>query len=433
MSQPGNDEAGSSAGAPVSPAPVAPVVPPRRPEAARAATQTASLSSFGFSITIPDLRNGDLVNIQQAAPKAAMSAIYHWPHITGLSAAKHVDAVEQLIRAAYAQMVQMVGASSTPAQMAEYRKKAIVLGAIRAGAASSYKLVPNDMLRHEVVSSGMEYQAEPEAIIQSAAGATSTSKWTAAQSMTALDADEQIVVATCIYIGMAVPVLQGVSLVMTGHHYIPTTYNLFKGIKRQALGGITQSARTWIEALGENFDDMAFHKACHTISPTLKRSLSKTMDVAHRLRASGHGAAAIRLPAVPSEASGGKAAVALIRSASSTVKLMGIAISSERGDQLLRDLDAASEGPAEADACDAIVSWVQENQASLAFCAGIVQHVHETSAAGRNTILAAYSIKRIMADNPAEVNRGIIFARAASVKQRTEMESGTFNNINLEM
>jgi hypothetical protein len=362
-----------------------------------------------------------------------MSALYHWPHIKSLTHVKHVEAVEQLIRAAYAQMVQIVGNSATAAQMTENRKKAIVLGAIRAGAASAYKLTPQDMLQHEVVNSGMEYYTNPEAIRQSASGSTSNARWTAAQSMTALDADEETVVATCVYIGMAVPVLQGVSLVMTGHHYIPTTYNLFKGIKRQAIGGISQGARSWIEGLGETFDDMAFHKACHTISPTLKRSLSKEGNVALRLRASGHGSAAIRLPAVPSEASGGKASVALIRSAYSIVRSMDVSISSEAGEQLLRNLDDASEGPEEAAACDAIVNWVSKNQQSLAFCAGVVQQVHETSAMGRNTILAAYSIKRIMSDNPAEVNRGIIFARAAAQKQRTEMEAGQFTNIDLQM
>jgi len=208
-----------------------------------------------------------------------------------------VDAVEHLIRAAYAQMVQTLGSTATPAQMAENRKKAIVLGAIRAGAAGAYKLTPQDMLQHEVVNSGMEYVANPEAIRQASQGTTSSARWTAAQSMAVLDPDEEGVVATCVYMGMAVPVLQGVSLVMTGHHYIPTTYNLFKGIKRQALGGVAQGIRTWIESMGESFDDMAFHKACHTISPTLKRSMSKNADVALRLRASGHGSAAIRLPA----------------------------------------------------------------------------------------------------------------------------------------
>jgi len=431
MSAPADDNASGPSGLPPADASQAPA--PQDTRLTAGAPVGASLSSFTFSIAIPDLRNGSLVNIQQAAPKAAMSAMYHWPHITGLTYVKYVDAVEHLIRAAYAQMVQIVGASATAAQMLENRKKAIVLGAIRAGAASAYKLTPQDMLQHEVVSSGMEYRANPEAIVQASKGTTSNARWTSAQSMAALDADEEVVAATCVYIGMAVPVLQGVSLVMTGHHYIPTTYNMFKGIKRQALSGITQGARNWIEALGENFDDMAFHKACHTISPTLKRSLSKETAVALRLKASGHGAAAIRLPAVPSEASGGKASVALIRSATSTVRLMGIEISCEIGESLLRDLDDAAEGPEEAAACDAIVAWVSKNQQSLAFCAGVVQQVHETSAMGRNTILAAYSIKRIMADNPAEVSRGTIFARAAATKQRTQMEAGEFSNIVLDM
>jgi len=434
LSDPPQSDGGSSShGAPEAPeeddrpAPVATV-----PQLA-SGLATGSLSSFTFSITVPDLRNGSLVNIQQAAPKAAMSALYHWPVISKLPAAMAVDAVEHMIRSAYAQMTKTLGAQATAANMVEWRKKAIVIGSIRAGAASAFSLASVDMLHHETVNSGMAYDATRKAIVQDAGGSTSNTRWTSAQSMTAITVDEQQVVAICIYMGMAVPALQGVSLVMTGHHYIPTTYNLFKGLKRQALGNVNQAARTWIEAMGENFDDMAFHKACHTISPTLKRTMSKKPELAARFRASGHGSAAIRLPALPSEASGGKAAVALVRSAASTIAMMKVPITADIGEKLLRDLDEAEEGPAEAAACDRVVAWVNLNQQNLAFCAGVVQTVHESTGTGRNTLLAAYSIKRLMSDNPADVNRGIIFARAAAVKQRDAMEKGDFSSLSFAM
>jgi len=244
--------------------------------------------------------------------------------------------------------------------------------------------------------------------------------------MEALSHLEVEVVGVLIYIGMAVPVLQGVSLVMSGHHYIPPTYNLFKGIKRQALGGCSSEARNWIDGMGEVFDDMAFHKACHPISPTLKRTLSKSSDTAQRLKASGHGAAAIRLPAIPSEASGGKAAIALARSAASTMHQMGHNIDVSIGMGLMTRLERAREGQEEADACDAVVNWIANVGDNLAFCAGIVSQVHESTGTGTNTILAAYSVKRIIADHPSAVNRGQVYARSASALLRKQLEDGNF-------
>jgi hypothetical protein len=237
---------------------------------------------------------------------------------------------------------------------------------------------------------------------------------------------EEGVISLCVYLGMATPVLQGVSLVMTGHHYIPTTYSLFKGLKKQGLGSATADTRAWVDGMGETFDDMAFHKACHPIAPLLKRALARDMDVAQRLRASGHGSAAIRLPAVPSEASGGKAVIALLKSAHDTFAQMGHTISWVTGAELMLALEHAAPGAPEAAACDAIIQWIADNSKHIAFCAGIVTQVHETTGTGRNTILAAYSIKRIIADNPAPVSRGVMYARAASARLRASMESGAY-------
>jgi len=383
-----------------------------------------TLVPLGFRIAIPDLRNGSLVSIQQAAPKASMSALYHWPIVTGLPFSRAVDAVEYLIRASYAQSLHALGSAITDAQGAEARKKAIVLGAIRAGATAAYKLVGQDMTRTELAPSGMAFS--DNRVGQSANGGTATGRWTAAQSMAPLDSTEEGVVAMCVYMGMAVPVLQGVSLVMTGHHYIPTTYGLFKGIKKQAVSSVSNEVKAWVDSLGETFDDMAFHKACHPISPMLKRSMSKNVDIAQRLRASGHGSAAIRLPAVPSEASGGKASIALLRAAAPTLRQMGHAVSWNEGESLMFALEHSSEGANEAKACDAVVKWVTDNSDKLAFCAGILSHVHDTTGTGRNTILAAYSIKRIIADAPGAVAQGTMYARAAAARLRNAMESGTF-------
>lgn len=406
---------------PQTPAPPAPAVAPRTPAPA-VANSTTVVGPNPFQIAVPDLRNGALVNIQQAAPKASMSVLYHWPIITGATHADQIAIVEYLVRACYAQALTALSGGTVNA--AEQKKKAIVLGGVRAGASAAFKLGASDLTQSELVSAGMTYSSG--AIGQSAAGTTSSTRWTQASSMEGLSTTEWGVIATCVYMGMAVAPLQGVSLVMTGHHYIPPTYNLFMGLKRQALGTATKEVADWIGALGENFDDMAFHKALHPVSPLLKRQLAKDQSVKARLSASGHGSVAIRLPAVPSEASGGKAVIALLTSAASTAGVFGHQITASTGITLMLNLQNATDAAGEAAATDAIVKWIASNLHSIAFCGGIIQHVHEVSGVGKNTILAAYSIKRIMSDSPASVAAGTAYARAALGKIRDDMTSGKF-------
>jgi hypothetical protein len=396
----------------------APPAPPPMP--------TQAIDALPFVVTVPNLRNGALVDIQQAAPKSAMSALYAWPVITALTFDHAISVVEYSIRASYAQYLHALGAAATAADQAEGRKRAIVLASVRAGAAAAYHITAADVTRSETVPAGMTYDPAARRIGQANTAGTATTRWGAAQSMAPLTTIEMGVVAACVYLGMGVPPLQGVSLVMTGHHYIPPTYSLFQGLKKQMLGSTTTEVKGWIEGMADTFNDIAFHKACHPIAPTLKRALAKDNDVAHRLKASGHGSVAIRLPALPSEASGGKAAIALLKSAQATVVQMGHTLSYSRGATLMAALESAAAGQAEATACDDVVNWIASSAAQLAFCAGIVQQVHETSGQGKNTILAAYSVKRIMADNPADVNRGVMYARAANARLRRAMEEGTF-------
>jgi len=229
-----------------------------------------------------------------------------------------------------------------------------------------------------------------------------------------------------VYLGMAVPALQGASLVSSGHHYLPTTKNIFNGQKKQALGLVKEQTRAALEAMGETFDDMAFHKSCHPISPPFKRRMAKNPAIAARLQMSGHGAAAIRLPALPSEAAVGKTGVALVLSAKATIEAMGHTASVVSGQALIARLESAAEGREERDAVMAIQHWASVHVSSFSFCAGIVQHVHESVGAGQNTLLKAYSVRKMMAEHATEVQRGVMYARAAANKMRDALTSGEF-------
>jgi len=386
------------------------------------------VTALEITIAVPNLRNGNAQDIAQAAPKASIPAAYKWAHIQGLDSERAVEVVDAIVRAQYAQILSAGAAAPSEAERRDARTKALILGAVRAGAAAAYRLAPADMNATEVVGAGTTITHNGNASTITAGAGTAAPKHAVALAMDPLTATEVKVVGTLVFLGMAVPALQGISLVLSGHHYLPTTKNTFIGMKRQALqvGGTEVTA--WIEAVGEVFDDMAFHKACHPVSPPRKRSWAKDTELAVRLTASGHGAAAIRLPALPSDAQGGKAALAVIKKASPVVRGMGHTITWEYGAGLITAVEKAAEGRAELAATAAVRAWLDANSSQIAFCAGIVQTLAEAGTGQQETTLRAYSMKKVMSEQVASTVRGNTYCRAYNTRMRTAAESGTFED-----
>lgn len=382
-------------------------------------------------VTFPNLRNGDVADIVQAAPRASIPRQYKWPHIEGLTAADYGVHVGEVIRANYAQVLVTSGPQATDADRRAAREEAIVLGAIRSGAAASYLLSAQDFNATEVVGTGS--RVEGGNVVAGAGNATATANYTVAGTMDAFTATEVSVINTLLYLGAAVPVMQGVSLALSGHHYLPTTRNVFLGMKRQALQAGGTEVATWIEGKGDIFDDLAFHKACHPILPSLKRGWAKSEVMAARLTASGHGAAAIRLPALPSDAQAGKASVAVLTKAAPVIRGMGHTISWPHALELIRAVERSPEGREEQQAVAGVRAWYGANMHVVAFCAGIVQYVRDSTGSTGETTLRAFSIKKAMADFSSDVNKGTTYARAYFQKVRDSAERGEFPDPKIEV
>jgi hypothetical protein len=402
-------------------------------------------------VTVPDLRNGAVEDITQAAPRASIPVAYKWAHIGGLTHDQYVPMAEHVIRAQYAQVLSEAGDAPSDADKALAKLKAIVLGSIRAGAASAFKLTPNDFNVEEVAGTGSTFTpgraaipaqdatettpavaaiAATTAAVATTAGTTSP-KHGVATSMAAITAAEVDIINTLLYLGMSVPAMQGVSLTLTGHHFLPTTKNVFLGMKRQATQAGGTAVTTWIEARADDFDDWAFHKACHPILPPLKRSWAKSAETGARLVASGHGAAAIRIPALPSDAQAGKAGIAVMMKASAVIRGMGHSISWDDGSNRVKAAERAREGREERDAVDSIRAWYASHIDSIAFCAGIVRHLSESLGTTRESTLNAFSIRKAMSDGSASVSRGVVYCRAYLAKMRDQADKGTFADPNI--
>jgi hypothetical protein len=386
-----------------------------------------------ITLEVPNLKNGVASDIMQAAPKASIDPTYKWPLVTGMPAARAIECVDVIIRANYVRLVRAAGAGATDAQVAAARQEAIVLGSVRAGAWAAFRLEAADMNVAECVNSGSNFAMAGNTMTVTAGTGTGAAAHALALSMAPITVLETRVVAMLVYLGMAVPVLQGISLVATGHHYLPTTKNIFAGMKRQAIQIGGADVRTWVDAMGERFDDLAFHKACHPISPPAKRRWAKSTDLAARLTASGHGAAAIRLPALPSDAQAGKAAVAVVTKAAAVIRGMQHTVSWTSGAALILAVEAAAEGAPEIAAVAELRNWVTTHGASIAFCAGIVQATSELVGGAPDTTLKAYSIKKLMGEHVSDAQRGTQYARAFSTRNREAMAAGTFADPGLSM
>jgi len=391
-------------------------------------------------VTVPDLRNGNVEDITQAAPRASIPVAYKWAHIQGLTHDQYVPMAEYVIRAQYAQVLSEAGDAPSDADKSAAKLKAIVLGSIRAGAASAFRLNPNDFNREEVAGTGSTFHparaaapaTDTSAAVTAAPASVDTTDGTAspkhgvATGMEAITAAEVDVINTLLYLGMSVPAMQGVSLTLTGHHFLPTTKNVFLGMKRQSIQAGGTAVTTWIEARADDFDDWAFHKACHPILPPLKRTWAKSAETGARLVASGHGAAAIRIPALPSDAQAGKAGIAVMVKASAIIRGMGHTISWDDGTARVKAAERAREGREERDAVDSIRAWYASHVDSIAFCAGIIRHLSESLGTTRESTLNAFSIRKAMSDGSASVSRGVVYCRAYLARVRDQADRGEF-------
>jgi len=375
-----------------------------------------------------DLRNGTPETLSQATPHASVARAYKWSIITGLPGEQYLQYADDVIRATYAQLSS--GGAGDAAQQEQNKKAAIVIGGVRVGAATGHRMLEADLNPTETVASGsilVGMTPNTRGVVNAGTG-TSAAKHAVATSMPALTDLEADVANAMIFLGYAVPMLQGASLVNSGHHYLPNTANIFKGTKNQLENIVSDRVKEWMTSLGSDFDDWAFHKACHPISPPRKRSWAKINAMSAKLHAIGHGAASVRIPAIPSEAQGARAAFACITTAAVVVQGMGHTISWDNLIAINTAVEVAEEGTQERAAVAAAETWYQVNEPHIAFCGGIVRDQSQARGGKILTILKAKSIKKTLDSFPVEAGNGEAYSRAYREIQRRKLDRGEFDD-----
>jgi len=229
-------------------------------------------------------------------------------------------------------------------------------------------------------------------------------------------------------IGCAVPVLNGWSLVRTGHHYIPISYAGFQALMRQAWGNVSESVKARLGIPEATWNCIVFHDAMHPLSIPFKRKLSKDPDMPGRLTAAGLGGAAVRLPAYPSEAQCLSAGMAVIRKARETLVSAGWVISLTNAEDIMLALRVSQSVSDEKDAVASAQRWYSENASTIALASGVVAFNAEAADIRRETTIEAYSVRRAVDTYASSALKGREIARAIRQRNRDNMERGTFES-----
>lgn len=423
-------------------------------------------SSGWFPAVSLDLKNGALDSIPQIVPHAALADNFAWVHISGM---RPVDAqlyMEHVMRAQYGQITIHDTAETTTESKAQSRRCAIVLGAARAVMASYYRLETTDMNTEEMVLASFtmtpgesidevnarktalprnngetdaDYLARQALITQRPAAfhtqpgnATTTARNAREQAFYPLTGAEKKWASGVAWLATAVPMLQGVSLVLTGHHYIKTTYNIFMGAHRQCLALGWEGLEDTVRDMGQTYFDMLFHKAAHPISPPRKEAWSRDGQMKERLFKCGHTAADVRLPAMPSELNPVKTYLAEAKMAAPHVVALGGTVETKDGDAIIARVTANVGRAWSADEEAAIVaagkSWCAKVGPFVCQLVGVNESVQASAATMgtgvqiNDTLSTSHSIRKLKAAYPAQYAIGVAAGNALMRHTRDSVE-----------
>jgi hypothetical protein len=421
-----------------------------------------------FKIRVPNLRNGQLEYVVDAAPMSTIPSQSYWVGIKDLPSAVASKFIPQLIKAHYGQLSVDVANRDQANVKEELRRQAIVLGTARAVIQEAHRMTVADITAGELrestlVYSGGETDAQYEArqaaltentslpaeeraaelenrraalarnvgtVSRGAGNETSTSRATREEEFGTLSADEQDVVHYVAWLAVPIALLQGVSLIQTSHHYTPATYKLFDGHMKQADFLTKPTITNFKQLVGTNFKDWLFHKAAHPVIPARKMKWSTQPENKKMLERARLGAAAIRLPGIPLEMQPVRAGLAVIMKAKPNIERMGGTVALDAGLKLLLKVESPDDSvrvsttAALDKAIKEAAEWFASNQGHIAFSAGIVDKMRQMALAtaerqlAQETTTSAYSVQRAVNQNMALYGQGMALAEAMAKRDK---------------
>jgi len=292
--------AASGSGTPV----IRPIVPKGKDNDKLASTESITIAEdLGALQTLKafSIRNGDVSAAKSLLIRPAVPAMFHWCPISGMQPQDAIENVGAFVRVAYAQM--LLGSEPTVSNELK-RKRALILGVVRAVVTQLYEITDSDIIPGE--------RAQPILVATKGQNGRYTfglrtglnaAERTAIQTGFTSNENERAATAAIHMCAIGLPACQGFSLVMTGHHYLSDPKSHSRRCYKVIEGAYwTHSAvKAWFDDDADEIRDAMWHKACHPISLSLKRSVSQSLACKQMIIEAGAGAAASRLPALEPE------------------------------------------------------------------------------------------------------------------------------------
>lgn len=288
--------------------------------------------------TIPSLFNGAPGAATVPIRAGAIATCYHWTSIGGVVAADAVSYTKAYVRVYFGKLAldHMVrhnltlapnaqipltarthanhaGARTIPLADVLLRKKAMCLGAIRAGIISMWNADPANLIPAELslVNVLRLNNGNIETLVV-ATNAAMTYAESCAFGMVDFTQDESDVMYALFQMSMAVLPLAGLSILSTGHHYLSSNGAATEAVMKQVMTTSSEAVKAWFAADTAVLKDMIWHKSAHPVTSAHLVAQALSANVATRLKEAQMGSASVRLPYIEPEMKAAKAMVALV-------------------------------------------------------------------------------------------------------------------------
>jgi hypothetical protein len=361
---------------------------------------------------VSNLRNGRVEEVAPAIPRATIPEIYKWATIENLQNTRALESIDAVYRS-YA--VALAGETHA-------REMAIVLAVGRAITQAAWQISDHEFAVAEIVASGLEVQDGITRYIN-----LTTDPATAAMANIApLTPLEISVIPFIAWMATPVLALNGLSLVETGHHYLPTTAKYFASTKSQVLKSAPGEVADWLNNLGSTLDDVMFHKMCHPISVEVKVAVARDANTPERLRAASCGAAAVRLPASVGEVKAAKATLAIMNRAMPVIRSMEGSVDTQAIAYLIAQVQESTTVAERRAAVAALNGALEVAGPNIAYCYGVA--CAELDAAGmvNHSLTKSFFLKRKAQELTTDFNEGMMIYRAYKTQKAEALANGDF-------
>lgn len=421
---------------------------------------TITISDFDFASAglISDLRNGKLEDITEILPRVAIAPERRWILVADLPE-KLLEARLPEIACAYGALII---ASNPGLNEVAARQQGIVLAAIRLGMWKSFALSQTDLSPGETRTNLVRYIAPtapaPDPAATSSASTTigtgkkkdakadkgtfqytwKDSKRTAGEAFVGkwgpLTNEEITAAQHLVGLASAILMLQGVSLVKCGHHFLSAPGQSM----RKPWDGLLKQFRSKVQSVvwpgldAPWFEDLAFHAAGHPILMSMKKDFAQNPDMKERIKRAGWGVVAIRLPATEPDFEVVKAVIALFERVGPTMTAMGGTVNVAGLVEARLQVEQETDSKQRSAYVARSVGAVHSREPAIGYAIGIMEAMLLVSVGGTNTILAARSITKIKNDQPATVAEGSSDYRAYMASRRDARDRGRIEAMSVD-